>query len=143
MFLHLFGALHSFCCALRRAVGEISTHVSRKVKPAAGFRWGPVGKGAVHFLGGFLTCLKFEFTKTTSTILTIVNKVPGKQVRGKQTFIWTINFDPKTSNSHALKKCDVPMASRYWTSKYMYSWEPKVPPPRPPPPRNKALIRPY
>ena len=23
------------------------------------------------------------------------------------------------------------------------SWEPKVPPPRPPPPRNKALIRPY
>ena len=26
---------------------------------------------------------------------------------------------------------------------FLMSWEPKVPPPRPPPPRNKALIRPY
>ena len=26
---------------------------------------------------------------------------------------------------------------------YLLSWEPKVPPPMPPPPRNEALIRPY
>ena len=55
--------------------------------------------------------------------------------------VFFLNFDP---DPWVLKKNLTIMFFRWVVQPPTRdSWEPKVPPPRPPPPRNKALIRPY